>query len=67
MVNTHFLKNGTDLKKKNPQSLKLYKMCTLGEVCVDVHMQCVRITYYRNIETACAEAYGNDDAVLGKI
>lgn len=42
-------------------------MCTLGEACVDVHMQCVRITYYRNTETACAEAYGNDDAMLRKI
>lgn len=42
-------------------------MCTLQEVSVDVHMQCVRITNYRYIDSTHAEAYGNNDvAVPGK-
>lgn len=58
-------KSGTN--KKISQSLKLYVMYTLGEVCVDVHTQCVRITNYVYMDTAHTQDYGkNDVAVLGK-
>ena len=65
-VNIYLLKK-VALTKNISQSLKLYVMCTLGEVCVDVHMQCVRITNYVYIDAAHTQDYGkNDVAVLGK-